>query len=88
MPLTRGITAAREFGAGASLADIAPLLGGQWAVEFVYFVPGYFLFQACEIVAKRRGTWEVFQRLKQRHKKSLQNKGTLYVMDMNPRRPR
>lgn len=60
LPLTRGITAARELVAGASPSDIAPLLWGELAVGLVYFVFGYFLFKAFEIVAKRRGTLEVF----------------------------
>ena len=54
LPLTRGVTAALEWVAGASPADIAPPLGGELAVGFVYFVPGYFWFKAFEIVAKRR----------------------------------
>ena len=62
-----------------SLADIAPLLRGELAVGFVYFILGYFLFKAFEIAAKRRGTLEVFQLLKHGHNKSLQNEGTCYV---------
>lgn len=67
LPMTRRITAALERVAGASLADIAPLLKGEQAVVFVYFVPGYFLCKAFEIVAKRRETLEVFQLLKKRY---------------------
>jgi len=60
LPLTRGITAARELVGGASLTEISPLLWGELTVGLVYFVLGYFLFKAFEIVAKRRGTLEVF----------------------------
>ena len=60
LPLTRGITAARELVAGSTLAQVAPLLWGELAVGLVYFALGYFLFKAFEVVAKRRGTLEVF----------------------------
>ena len=60
LPLTRGILAAREFVAGASLIEVAPLLWGELTVGFVYFLLGYFLFTAFEAIAKRRGTLEVF----------------------------
>ena len=60
LPLTRGITAARELVAGASLSQIAPLLWGELTVGMAYFVLGYFLFKVFEVVAKRRGTLEVF----------------------------
>jgi ABC-2 type transport system permease protein len=60
LPLTRGITAARSLISGASLANIAPLLWGELGVGLVYFILGYVLFTVFEIVAKRRGTLEVF----------------------------
>ena len=60
LPLTRGIQAARELVAGASLTEISPLLWGELTVGLVYFVLGYFLFKGFEIIAKRRGTLEVF----------------------------
>jgi len=60
LPLTRGIMAARSLIDGASLAEIAPLLWGELAVGIAYFVLGYVLFKVFEVVAKRRGTLEVF----------------------------
>jgi ABC-2 type transport system permease protein len=60
LPLTRGIMAARSLVGGASLADIAPLLWGELGVGLAYFALGYFLFTAFEVIAKRRGTLEVF----------------------------
>jgi ABC-2 type transport system permease protein len=60
LPLTRGIMAAREIVSGAVLVDVAPLLLGELGIGFVYFFVGYVLFAVFEIVAKRRGTLEVF----------------------------
>jgi len=60
LPLTRGIEAARALVGGASLVEISPLLWGELTVGLVYFVLGYFLFKAFEVIAKRRGTLEVF----------------------------
>jgi uncharacterized membrane protein YedE/YeeE len=60
LPLTRGIIAAREIVDGAGLMDVAPLLLGELAVGLAYFIIGYILFAVFEVVAKRRGTLEVF----------------------------
>ena len=60
LPLTRGIMAARELIGGADLAEIAPWLWGEFAVGMAYFTLGYILFKVFEVVAKRRGTLEVF----------------------------
>jgi ABC-2 type transport system permease protein len=60
LPLTRGILAAREVVAGASLAEVSGLLLGELTVGFIYFVLGYFLFKILEVKAKRRGTLEIF----------------------------
>ncbi len=60
LPLTRGIQAARGLVGGASLGTVAPLLWGELLVGLSYFVLGYFLFAIFEVVAKRRGTLEVF----------------------------
>lgn len=60
LPLTRGITAAREVVGGGSLAQVAPLLIGELIVGAAYFTLGYFLFKIFEITAKRRGTLDVF----------------------------
>ena len=60
LPLTRGIAAARLLVDGAGLVEVAPLLLGELAVGLVYFFAGYILFAIFEVVAKRRGTLEVF----------------------------
>jgi ABC-2 type transport system permease protein len=56
LPLTRGIAAARQITAGASLADVAPLLAGELLIGGVYIALGYALFRWFEFQAKRRGT--------------------------------
>jgi len=60
LPLTRGIMAAREIIGGAGLMVVTPLLLGELGVGLAYFLVGYLLFSVFEIVAKRRGTLEVF----------------------------
>lgn len=60
LPLTRGIAAVRLLVAGASLADVAPLLLGEALVGIVYVLLGYSLFRWFEFQAKRRGTVESF----------------------------
>ncbi|HSG42533.1 MAG TPA: ABC transporter permease [Anaerolineales bacterium] len=60
LPLTRGIMAAREIVSGASLMEVSPLLLGELGVGIAYFLVGYVLFAVFEVVAKRRGTLEVF----------------------------
>ena len=60
LPLTRGIAAARALIAGASLADVAPLLGGEFLIGVVYVFAGYLLFRWIEFQAKQRGTLEMF----------------------------
>lgn len=58
LPLTRGISAARQIIAGASLAKVTPLLTGELIVGAVYVTLGYVLFRWFELQAKRRGTLE------------------------------
>jgi len=58
LPLTRGIASARAIIAGASLAEVAPLLAGEFLIGAVYVVLGYTLFRWFEVQAKRRGTLE------------------------------
>ncbi len=60
MPLTRGIAAAREIVGGARLAEVAPLLGGEFLIGVVYLGVGYLLFRIFEQQAKQRGTLETF----------------------------
>jgi ABC-2 type transport system permease protein len=60
LPLTRGILAAREIVGGAGLMDVAPFLLGELGIGLAYFLIGYILFAIFEVLAKRRGTLEVF----------------------------
>ena len=58
LPLTRGIASARLLIGGASLAEVSPLLLGEFVLGIVYVVLGYGLFRWFETQAKRRGTLE------------------------------
>lgn len=58
-PLGRSISAAREALAGASLGDVADLLGIELATGAAYLVAGYALLRRLEAVALRRGTLEL-----------------------------
>lgn len=60
LPLTRGIQAAREIVNGAPLAQVAPLLAGEFLIGAAYLGAGYLLFRIFESEAKRRGTLEAF----------------------------
>jgi ABC-2 type transport system permease protein len=58
LPLTRGIASARQIIAGASLAEVVPLLADELLIGLVYICLGYSLFRRFEFQAKRRGTLE------------------------------
>jgi ABC-2 type transport system permease protein len=58
LPLTRGIASARQIIAGASLAEVAPLLAGELLIGLAYIFLGYSLFRWFEFQAKQRGTLE------------------------------
>ncbi|MDH5506549.1 MAG: ABC transporter permease [Anaerolineae bacterium] len=58
LPLTRGIASAREVIAGKSLAEVLPLLGGEFLLGVVYVAIGYGFFNWFEFQAKKRGTLE------------------------------
>jgi ABC-2 type transport system permease protein len=58
LPLTRGIAAARAIIDGSTLAEVAPLLVGEFLVGLVYGGLGYSLFRWFEFQAKRKGTLE------------------------------
>jgi ABC-type polysaccharide/polyol phosphate export permease len=60
IPLTRGIRSARAIIGGANLAQVAPWIWEEFLIGVVYVFAGYVLFRMFEIVAKRRGTLEVF----------------------------
>ncbi len=60
LPLTRGIEAAREAAAGASVGDVAGLLAGEIVVGVVYAFLGYLLFRAFEAYARRGGLQDAY----------------------------
>jgi len=60
LPLTRGIEAAREAAAGASLASVSGLLVGEVLVGAVWALAGYALFRALEAYARRGGLQEAY----------------------------
>lgn len=60
LPLTRGVEAAREAAAGASLVHVAGLLAGELAVGAVYAALGFALFRLLENQARRGGLQEAY----------------------------
>jgi ABC-2 type transport system permease protein len=60
LPLTRGVEAAREAAAGASLSHVSGLLAGELAVGAVYAALGYALFRWLENQARRGGLQEAY----------------------------
>jgi ABC-2 type transport system permease protein len=60
LPLTRGVEAARQAAAGASLEQVSGLLGGELAVGVIYAVLGYILFRFTERLARRGGLQEAY----------------------------
>ena len=60
LPMTRGVQAARDAVAGASLGDVAGLLAGEMAVGVAYAFAGYVLFRALEGYARRGGLQDAY----------------------------
>lgn len=60
LPLTRGIAASRAITEGESFRAISPILLEEILIGIVYIALGYLLFSRFELIAKRRGTLEVF----------------------------
>lgn len=60
LPLTHGIEAAREVAGGASLADVADLVGVEAAIGLVYASLAYGLFRLFELEGRRHGTLETY----------------------------
>jgi ABC-2 type transport system permease protein len=58
LPLTRGIASARLLVSGASFAQVAPLLLGEFLLGLVYVTLGYILFRWFERQAKAHGSLE------------------------------
>lgn len=60
LPLTRGIQAAREAAAGATLGHVSGLLAGELLVGSLYALGGYLLFRLLEGYARRGGLQEAY----------------------------
>ena len=60
LPMTRGVAAARQAVAGASLGHVAGLLLGEAAIGLLYAVAGYALFRQLEHRARRGGLQDAF----------------------------
>jgi ABC-type polysaccharide/polyol phosphate export permease len=58
LPMTRGVAAARQAVAGASLRDVIGLLAGEAAVGAIYVAIGYALFRWLENRARLGGLQE------------------------------
>jgi ABC-2 type transport system permease protein len=58
LPLTHGIEAARELADGASLGDVAGLVGTEAAIGIVWGVLGCVLLRVFEVESRRRATLE------------------------------
>jgi ABC-2 type transport system permease protein len=58
LPLTHGIEAARELADGASLDDVAGLVGTEAAIGIVWGVLGCVLLRVFEVESRRRATLE------------------------------
>ena len=60
LPLTRGVEAARQAAAGASLAQVSGLLAGEIAIGLMWALGGYLLFRFLEGWARRGGLQEAY----------------------------
>jgi ABC-2 type transport system permease protein len=60
IPLTRGIQAARDIAAGASLGDVSHLLAGEAAIGAIYLVIGFGMLRLFEYEGRRTATLETF----------------------------
>ncbi len=60
LPLTRGVQAARDAAAGASLGQVGGLLAGELLVGLTWALGGYLLFRLLENWARRGGLQEAY----------------------------
>ena len=60
LPMTRGVEAAREAVAGASLGHVSGLLLGEIGIGLVYAFLGYALFRLLEAHARRGGLQDAY----------------------------
>ena len=58
MPFTHAIEAARQLADGASLGDVADLLGAELLVGAIYGIAGYALLRWFEILSRRHASLE------------------------------
>jgi ABC-2 type transport system permease protein len=59
LPVTHGVEAARELVAGASLVDVAPLLGAELLVGTIYATVGLFFVRVFEFEGRRGASLEL-----------------------------
>jgi ABC-2 type transport system permease protein len=59
LPLTHGLAAARDLANGASLGDVAGLIGTEALVGAGFGVAGYALLRVMEQLSRRRATLEI-----------------------------
>lgn len=59
MPLTHGVQAARELAGGASLGDVAGLLGHEAVIGLSYAVLGYGLLRLFEMESRRHASLDL-----------------------------
>ena len=60
LPLTRGVQAARQAAAGASITEVGGLLAGELLVGVLYALCGYLLFRWLEGQARRGGLQDAY----------------------------
>ncbi len=60
LPLTRGVQAAREAAAGASIGQVSGLLAGELMIGLLWALGGYALFRILEGWARRGGLQEAY----------------------------
>jgi ABC-2 type transport system permease protein len=60
VPLTHGIMAAREVAAGATLGQVADLIGAELAIGALFGLAAFGLFRFFELETRRRATLETF----------------------------
>ena len=58
LPFTHAIEAARQLAAGASLADVADLLGAEVLIGAIYGVFGYLLLRWFEVLGRKHASLE------------------------------
>jgi ABC-2 type transport system permease protein len=58
LPFTHAIEAARQLAAGASLGDVANLLGAELLIGVIYGVAGYALLRWFETLSRRHASLE------------------------------